>query len=90
MSVLSEIFCFKVGMLMRMGDVLNRHILDLVYCRVYIGQSRSRIFFVNPAFSHQKFDITETSPYKSDPRFPPYIIVKIGEIWGWNQNDKNG
>ena len=36
-------------------------------------------------------DITETSPYKSDPRFPPnIIIVKMGEIRGRNQNDKNG
>ena len=33
--------------------------------------------------------ITETSPYKSDPRFPPNI-VKMGEIWGRNQNDQNG
>ena len=33
-------------------------------------------------------NITETSPYKSDPRFPPNI-VKMGEIWGRNQNDKN-
>ena len=31
---------------------------------------------------------TETSPYKSDPRFAPNIyIVKMGEIWGRNQND---
>ena len=28
----------------------------------------------------------ETSLYKSDPRFAPNI-VKIGEIWGQNQND---
>ena len=36
--------------------------------------------------------ITETSPYKSGPRFPPNItyIVKMGEIWGRNQNDNNG
>ena len=35
--------------------------------------------------------ITETSPYKSDPRFPlNIIIIKMGEIWGRNQNDKNG
>ena len=34
--------------------------------------------------------ITETSPYKSDPRFPPNILVKMGEILGQNQNDKNG
>ena len=35
--------------------------------------------------------IMETSPYKSDPRFPPnIIIVKMGEIWGRNKNDKNG
>ena len=33
-------------------------------------------------------DITETSPYKSDPRFPPKHIVKMGEIWCRNQNDK--
>ena len=32
--------------------------------------------------------ITETSPNKSDPRFPPNIIVKMGEVWGRNQNDK--
>ena len=34
--------------------------------------------------------ITETSPYKSDPKFPPniIIIVKMGEIRGRNQNDK--
>ena len=25
---------------------------------------------------------------QSDPRFPSTIIVKIGEIWGRNQNDK--
>ena len=25
--------------------------------------------------------ITETSPYKSYPRFAPNIIVKTGEIW---------
>ena len=37
-----------------------------------------------------QLDITETSPYKSDPRFPPKHIVKMGEIWGRNQNDKNG
>ena len=30
--------------------------------------------------------VTETSPYKSDPRFPQHI-VKMGEIWGRNQND---
>ena len=32
--------------------------------------------------------ITETSMYKSDPRFAPNIIVKMGEIWGRNQSDK--
>ena len=32
-------------------------------------------------------NITETSPYTSDPRFPPNI-VKMGEIWGRNQNNK--
>ena len=31
-----------------------------------------------------------TSPYKSDPKFAPsiYNYSKIGEIWGWYQNDK--
>ena len=33
--------------------------------------------------------IKETSPFKSDPDFHLHI-VKTGEIWGRNQNDKNG
>ena len=35
-----------------------------------------------------KYDITETSPFKSDTRFPSNIYLKWGKIWGWNQNDK--
>ena len=35
-------------------------------------------------------DIPGTFPYKSDSKFvlTYIIIVKMGETWGWNQNDK--
>ena len=42
------------------------------------------LFKVHLALVQIAYCITETSPYKSDPRFPP----NMGEIWGWNQNDK--
>ena len=34
------------------------------------------------SFSCNCYVITETSPYKSNPRFAPNI-VNMGEIWGW-------
>ena len=50
------------------------------------------LFSVYPLSLIYVFVITEISPYKSDPSFPPniLILVKMGEVWGRNQNDKNG
>ena len=32
---------------------------------------------------HPEENITETSLYKSNPRFAPSNIIKMGETWGW-------
>ena len=66
-----------------MESVLNQIRVHATETEISLAPHVNRIWLVSDRH------ITETSSYKSDPKFPPnIIIVKMGEIWGRNQNEK--